>query len=74
MISDIVNKLTQFSDVNVRDCGGVYDKIIRIKYGTDPKDLGWVYLKENKILLMHIKDENFDDIDKFISRLQELKN
>jgi hypothetical protein len=74
MISDIVNKLTQFSDVNVRDCGGVYDKIIRIKYGTDPKDLGWVYLKENKIVLMHIKDENFDDIDKFISRLQELKN
>lgn len=74
MISDIMNKLTQFSDVNVRDCGGVYDKIIRIKYGTDPKDLGWVYLKENKIVLMHIKDENFDDIDKFISRLQELKN
>ena len=74
MISDIVNKLTQFSDVNISDCGGVYDKIIRIKYGTDPKDLGWVYLKENKILLMHIKDENFDDIDKFISRLQELKN
>lgn len=74
MISDIMNKLIQFSDVNVRDCGGVYDKIIRIKYGTDPKDLGWVYLKENKIVLMHIKDENFDDIDKFISRLQELKN
>lgn len=73
MISDIINKLTQFSDVNISDCDGVYDKIIRIKYGTDPKDLGWVYLKENKILLMHIKDENFDDIDKFISRLQELK-
>ena len=74
MISDIINKLTQFSDVNISDCDGVYDKIIRIKYGTDPKDLGWVYLKENKIVLMHIKDENFDDIDKFISRLQELKN
>lgn len=74
MISDIMNKLTLFSDVNVRDCSGVYDKIIRIKYGKDPHDLGWVYLKENKILLMHIKDENFDDIDKFISRLQELKN
>ena len=74
MISEIMDKLTPFEDVNVNDCGGVYDKIIRIKYGKDPHDLGWIYMKENKIVLMHIKDENFDNLDSFISRLQELKN
>ena len=31
-------------------------------------------MKDNKIVLMHIKDENFDNLDSFISRLQELKN
>ena len=74
MLGEIMNKLAQFEDVNVRDCGGVYDKIIRIKYGIDPHDLGWIYMKDNKIVLMHIKDENFDNLDSFISRLQELKN
>ena len=74
MIGEIMNKLAQFEDVNVRDCGGVYDNIIRIKYGKDPHDLGWIYMKENKIVLMHIKDDNFDNLDSFISRLQELKN
>lgn len=74
MLGEIMNKLAQFEDVNVRDCGGVYDKIIRIKYGIDPHDLGWIYMKENKIVLMHIKNENFDNLDSFISRLQELKN
>ena len=48
MIDEIMDKLTQFEDVNVRDCGGVYDKIIRIKYGIDPHDLGWIYMKDNK--------------------------
>ena len=74
MIDEIMDKLTQFEDVKVRDCGGVYDKIIRIKYGIDPNDLGWIYMKDNKIVLMHIKDDNFDNLDSFISRLQELKN
>ena len=74
MIGEIMNKLAQFEDVNVRDCGGVYDKIIRIKYGKDPHDLGWIYMKDNKIVLMHIKDDNFNNLDSFISRLQELKN
>lgn len=74
MIGEIMDKLTQFEDVNVRDCGGVYDKIIRIKYGKDSHDLGWIYMKDNKILLMHIKDDNFYTLDSFISRLQELKN
>jgi hypothetical protein len=74
MFDEIMNKLTQFEDVNVRDCGGVYDKIIRIKYGKDPHDLGWIYMKNNIIKLMHIKDDNFDTLDSFISRLQELKN
>lgn len=74
MIGEILDKLIKFEDVNVRDCGGVYDKIIRIKYGKDPHDLGWIYMKDNKIILMHIKDDNFDTLDSFISRLQELKN
>ena len=73
-MEEIVNKLESTgSEVNIRNCGGVYDTIIRVKYGFDSHDLGWVYLKDGKILLIHIKDENFPDIDSFISKLKELK-
>lgn len=73
-MEEIVNKLESTGcEVNIRNCGGVYDTIIRVKYGFDSLDLGWVYLKDGKILLIHIKDENFPDIDSFISKLKELK-
>ena len=73
-MEEIVNKLESTGcEVNIRNCGGVYDTIIRVKYGFDSNDLGWVYLKDGKILLIHIKDDNFPDIDSFVSKLKELK-
>lgn len=73
-MDEIVNKLESTGcEVNIRNCSGVYDTIIRVKYGFDAHDLGWVYLKEGNILLIHIKDENFPDIDSFVNKLKELK-
>ena len=43
-MDEIVNKLESTGcEVNIRNCGGVYDTIIRVKYGFDSHDLGWVY-------------------------------
>ena len=73
-MDEILNKLeTTGCEVNILNCAGVYDTIIKVKYGFDSPDLGWVYLKDGNILLIHIKDENFKDIDSFISKLKELK-
>ena len=60
----------QFSQLN---CAGVYDEIIKIRYGVLPAQLGWIYLKENKIILMHIGKEEFSDLEQFLKRLIELK-
>lgn len=74
-MEEIVNKLeSTCCEVNIRNCSGVYDTIIKVKYGFDAHDLGWVYMKDGKILLIHIKDDNFTDIDSFVSKLKELKN
>lgn len=73
-MEEILNKLESTGcEINVRNCGGVYDTIIKAHYGVDPHDLGWVYMKDNKILLIHIKDDTFPDIDSFVSKLKELK-
>lgn len=56
-----------------RECSGVYDSFIKVKYGPDPHDIGWVYMKGDKLLLAHIKNDEFKDIDLFIQRLKELK-
>ena len=73
-MDEIVKKIeTTGCVINILNCNGVYDTIIKVKYGVASHDLGWVYLKEGKILLIHIKDENFPDIDSFISKLKELK-
>jgi hypothetical protein len=73
-MEEIVNQLnTTGCEINVRTCSGVYDTIIRVHYGVDPHDLGWVYMNGDKILLIHIKDVNFPDIDSFITKLKELK-
>lgn len=53
-------------------CYGVYDTIIRIKYGVDPLDLAWVYLKDNKIVYMNIKNDTFTDFDALLNRVKEL--
>ena len=73
-MEEILSKLeTTKCAIEINDCGGVYDKIIKVKYGIDPHDLGWIYMKEGKILLIHIKNDNFPDIDSFVNKLKELK-
>ncbi|MBO7696406.1 MAG: hypothetical protein J6T10_27525 [Methanobrevibacter sp.] len=73
-MDEIINKLKETnSEITVKNCYGVYDAFIRIKYGVDPHDLAWVYLKENKIILMHIKNDNFATLDGLINRIKELK-
>ena len=59
-------------EVTVNACYGVYDTIIRIKYGIDPLDLAWVYLKDNKIIDMNIKNDTFTDLDALLNRVKEL--
>lgn len=59
-------------EVTVNACYGVYDTIIRIKYGVDPLDLAWVYLKDNKIICMNIKNDTFTDLDALLNRVKEL--
>lgn len=59
-------------EVTVNACSGVYDTIIRIKYGVDPLDLAWVYLKDNKIVYMNIKNDTFTDFDALLNRVKEL--
>lgn len=60
-------------EAKILSCSGVYDTIITVKYGTSPKENGWIYLKDDKIVLMHIKDTEFSDINSFIQKLKELK-
>jgi hypothetical protein len=70
-MEELLNKLnTLGKKVEVNTCYGVYDTIISIKLSADPKNVGWMYLKEGKILLMHHKDKQFDDLDNFISYLK----
>ena len=53
-MDEIVKKIgTTGCEINVLNCNGDYDTIIRVKYGVTSHDLGWVYLKEGKILLIH---------------------
>lgn len=59
-------------EVTVNACYGVYDTVIRIKYGVDPLDLAWVYLKDNKIIYMNIKNDTFTDLDALLNRVKEL--
>lgn len=59
-------------EVTVNACSGVYDTVIRIKYGLDPLDLAWVYLKDNNIIYMNIKNDTFTDLDTLLNRVKEL--
>lgn len=74
-LNDILSKLQSVScDVKVRECCGIYDTIVKVKYGANAKDVGWIYMKEDKILLIHIKDETINDIETFVNRILQLKN
>ena len=72
-MQDILEKLITagFKPIT-RECTGVYDAFIKVKYGPDPHDLGWVYMKNDNVILSHIKDEEFKDIDAFIQKLMQL--
>lgn len=73
-MTEILNKLKETGCVvSERACEGVYDTIVKVKYGCGAHDVGWIYLKDHKILLIHIKDDEFPDLDSFIGKLKELK-
>lgn len=73
-MEEILHKLKETGcEVSEQTCEGVYDKIIKVKYGFSAHDVGWIYLKDHKILLIHIKDDEFPDLDSFIGKLKELK-
>jgi hypothetical protein len=69
-MNEIVKMLRKLKlEYELKTCSGVYDSYIRIKYGIDPHDLAWIYFKDNKIILMHIKNDTYTNLEDFIKSL-----